>query len=27
VPTKIVDAMEKVYGVHPGFRANHAKAS
>lgn len=25
VPTKIVDAMEKVYGVHPGYRANHAK--
>ena len=25
IPTKIVDAMEKVYGVHPGYRANHAK--
>ncbi|WGJ15874.1 catalase family peroxidase [Methylocapsa sp. D3K7] len=23
--TEIVDAMNKVYGVHPGFRANHAK--
>jgi len=23
--TQIVDAMNKVYGVHPGFRANHAK--
>ncbi|HTO05907.1 MAG TPA: catalase family peroxidase [Myxococcota bacterium] len=22
---QIVDAMNKVYGVHPGFRANHAK--
>jgi catalase len=22
--TQIVDAMNKVYGVHPGFRANHA---
>ncbi len=25
IPTKIVDAMEKVYGVHHGYRANHAK--
>lgn len=25
VATQIVDALEKVYGVHPGFRANHAK--
>jgi catalase len=25
VETQIVDAMNKVYGVHPGFRANHAK--
>jgi catalase len=24
-PTQIVDALNKVYGVHPGFRANHAK--
>jgi catalase len=23
--TQIVDAMNKVNGVHPGFRANHAK--
>jgi catalase len=23
--TQIVDAMNKAYGVHPGFRANHAK--
>jgi catalase len=23
--TQIVDALNKVYGVHPGFRANHAK--
>ncbi|MGB6324894.1 MAG: catalase family peroxidase [Methylocella sp.] len=23
--TQIVDAMNKLYGVHPGFRANHAK--
>lgn len=23
--TQIVDAMNKIYGVHPGFRANHAK--
>jgi len=23
--TQIVDAMNKVYGVHPGFRANRAK--
>jgi catalase len=23
--TQIVDAMNKVYGVHPGFRANHTK--
>src|SRR5579862_5691719 len=22
---QIVDALNKVYGVHPGFRANHAK--
>jgi catalase len=25
VTTQIVDVMNKVYGVHPGFRANHAK--
>ena len=25
VPTQIVDTMNKIYGVHPGFRANHAK--
>ena len=25
VETQIVDAMNKVFGVHPGFRANHAK--
>ncbi|MBS0561202.1 MAG: catalase family peroxidase [Proteobacteria bacterium] len=25
VPEQIVDAMDKVYGVHKGFRANHAK--
>jgi catalase len=25
IPTQIVDALNKVYGVHPGFRANHAK--
>lgn len=25
VPTAIVDAMDKLYGVHMGFRANHAK--
>src|SRR4029453_2846898 len=25
VETAIVDAMNKVFGVHPGFRANHAK--
>jgi catalase len=25
VPLEIVDAMNKVFGVHPGFRANHAK--
>jgi catalase len=25
VNTQIVDAMNKLYGVHPGFRANHAK--
>jgi catalase len=24
--TQIVDAMNKVYGVHPGFRANHCKS-
>jgi len=23
--TQVVDALNKVYGVHPGFRANHAK--
>jgi catalase len=23
--TQLVDAMNKAYGVHPGFRANHAK--
>ena len=25
VPTQIVDTMNKIYGPHPGFRANHAK--
>ncbi len=25
VPVQIVDAMNKLFGVHPGFRANHAK--
>jgi catalase len=25
VETQIVDAMNKIFGVHPGFRANHAK--
>lgn len=25
VTTQIVDNMNKIYGVHPGFRANHAK--
>jgi catalase len=25
VPEDIVNAMNKIYGVHPGFRANHAK--
>jgi catalase len=25
VETQLVDAMNKLYGVHPGFRANHAK--
>ena len=25
VNTQIVDALNKLYGVHPGFRANHAK--
>jgi catalase len=25
IATQIVDAMNKLYGVHPGFRANHAK--
>lgn len=25
VETEIVDAMNKLFGVHPGFRANHAK--
>src|SRR5580700_2425115 len=25
VTPQIVDALNKVYGVHPGFRANHAK--
>jgi len=25
VETQIVDALNKVWGVHPGFRANHAK--
>jgi catalase len=25
VTTQIVDALNKLYGVHPGFRANHAK--
>jgi catalase len=25
IETQIVDALNKVYGVHPGFRSNHAK--
>src|SRR5262252_3854568 len=25
ISEQIVDAMNKVFGVHPGFRANHAK--
>jgi catalase len=25
VTTQVVDALNKVYGTHPGFRANHAK--
>ena len=25
IGTQLVDAFEKVYGVHPGYRANHAK--
>ena len=25
VPTALVDVMNKLFGVHPGFRANHAK--
>ena len=25
IETELVDAMNKLYGVHPGFRANHAK--
>src|SRR5271156_5219329 len=25
IETQIVDAMNKAFGVHPGFRANHAK--
>jgi len=25
VSAQIVDAMNKLYGVHPGFRAVHAK--
>src|SRR6202521_4457764 len=25
VATQIVDALNKLYGVHPGYRANHAK--
>jgi hypothetical protein len=25
VETAVVDAMNKAFGVHPGFRANHAK--
>ncbi len=25
VPTQIVDTMNRLFGVHPGFRANHAK--
>ena len=25
VETQIVDAMNKLFGAHPGFRANHAK--
>jgi catalase len=25
VPTKLIDTMNKLFGVHPGFRANHSK--
>jgi catalase len=25
LPVQIVDAMNKAFGTHPGFRANHAK--
>jgi catalase len=25
IETQVVDAMNKAYGTHPGFRANHAK--
>jgi hypothetical protein len=25
VPTQLVDVMNKIFGVHPGFRAQHAK--
>jgi hypothetical protein len=25
IEVQLVDAMNKVFGVHPGFRANHAK--
>jgi catalase len=25
IEQQLVDAMNKVFGVHPGFRANHAK--
>ena len=25
IETQIVDAMNKAFGTHPGFRANHAK--
>jgi catalase len=25
--TQIIDTMNKIYGVHPGFRANHAKGA
>ena len=25
VPTQLVDLFNKLFGVHPGFRANHAK--
>jgi catalase len=27
IEQQLVDAMNKVFGTHPGFRANHARAS